>query len=80
MGNIIKLKIVLPSLLFLSLIISCASLKDIREDKFKIYPGFEKNADKYLVTSPYGKPLFGSCRYLFEKAETNDVHEFLVVL
>lgn len=75
MKKFIRRPILLSPLLILVSLISCTSLKEM---KFKDHPGFEQNAEKYLVTSPVMKPSSKTHTFVFEDTQTNDVYEIMV--
>jgi hypothetical protein len=75
MKNTIRIPVVLLSILFLFSIILCTSLK---ETVFKGNPDFEKNAEKYLVTSPLTQFSSKPYTFIFEETKTYAVYEIMV--
>lgn len=74
MKNTWRLPVLLCSFISVHLI-SCTSLKEL---KFANHPDFEKNAEKYLVTSPLTRPSSKPHAFIFEDTQTNDVYEIVV--
>ena len=67
-------KLIIPSSLLLVFFLMLNSCSSLREAKLKENPDFEKNAEKFVITSPIS-PVASSNKYILEDQTLNKVYE-----